>query len=76
MSVQQSHPISIGKKIEKLRKMRDMKQETLAEALGISRQSVSTIEHSEEIDDEKLEQIAKALGITVEAIKTLMRRLR
>jgi transcriptional regulator with XRE-family HTH domain len=69
MSVQQSHPISIGKKIEKLRKMRDMKQETLAEALGISRQSVSTIEHSEEIDDEKLEQIAKALGITVEAIK-------
>lgn len=49
--------------------MRDMKQETLAEALGISRQSVSKIEQSEEIEDDKLEQIAKALGVTVDAIK-------
>ncbi len=69
MSTHQIHPISIGKKIEKLRKMRDMKQEALAEALGISRQSVSRIEQSDEVDDEKLQQIAKALGVTVETIK-------
>jgi len=69
MSTHQIHPISIGKKIEKLRKMRDMKQEALAEALGISRQSVSRIEQSDEVDDEKLQQIAKALGVTVDTIK-------
>jgi transcriptional regulator with XRE-family HTH domain len=69
MSIDQIHPISIGKKIEKVRKMRDMKQETLAEAIGVSRQSISKIEQADEIEEEKLEQIAKALGVTVEAIK-------
>ncbi len=46
-----------------------MKQETLADAIGVSRQSISKIEQADEIEDEKLEQIAKALGVTVEAIK-------
>ncbi len=46
-----------------------MKQETLAEELGISQQAVSNIENSEKVDDVKLEEIAKALGVTTEAIK-------
>lgn len=46
-----------------------MKQETLAEELGISQQAVSNIENSEKVDDEKLEEVAKALGVTKEGIE-------
>jgi len=61
----------IGRKIERIRKIRDIKQETLANALGISRQSLSKLEQSETIDEEKLTQIANALGVPVEIIKNL-----
>ena len=64
-----SKPNHIGRKISRIRELRDMKQEALAQALGISQQTVSTIENSETIDDEKLTEIAKVLGVTVEAIK-------
>jgi transcriptional regulator with XRE-family HTH domain len=46
-----------------------MKQETLAEELGISQQAVSNIENSEKVEDDKLEQVAKALGVTKEGIE-------
>tara|TARA_R110002126_G_scaffold268899_1_gene412503 strand:+ start:880 stop:1200 length:321 start_codon:yes stop_codon:yes gene_type:complete len=46
-----------------------MKQETLAEELGISQQAVSNIENSEKVDDVKLEEIAKALGVSKESIE-------
>ena len=59
----------IGRKISRIRELRDMKQEALAAALGLSQQAVSNIENSENVDDEKLEQIAKALGVTAEGIK-------
>jgi transcriptional regulator with XRE-family HTH domain len=59
----------IGRKISRIRELRDMKQEALAQALGISQQAVSNIENSETVDDEKLEDIAKALGVTSNAIK-------
>ncbi|KQB43068.1 helix-turn-helix domain-containing protein [Flavobacterium aquidurense] len=59
----------IGRKISRIRELKDMKQEALAQALGISQQSVSAIENSETIEDERLEEVAKALGVTVEAIK-------
>ncbi len=59
----------IGRKISRIRELRDMKQEALAAALGVSQQAVSNIENSENVDDEKLEQIAKALGVTAEGIK-------
>ncbi|CAA9199810.1 helix-turn-helix domain-containing protein [Flavobacterium collinsii] len=64
-----SKPNHIGRKISRIRELRDMKQEALAQALGTSQQTVSTLENSEEIDDERLSQVAKALGVTVEAIK-------
>ncbi len=41
----------------------------MAQALGMSQQTVSAIENSETIDDEKLIEVAKALGVSVEAIK-------
>ncbi|MBA4745720.1 MAG: helix-turn-helix transcriptional regulator [Muricauda sp.] len=59
----------IGRKISRIRELRGMKQETLAEQLGISQQAVSNIENSENVDDMKLEEIAKALGVTPDAIK-------
>ncbi|ABQ05079.1 helix-turn-helix domain-containing protein [Flavobacterium johnsoniae] len=59
----------IGRKISRIRELRDMKQEALAQALGTNQQAVSIIENSETIDEEKLVEVAKALGVTVEAIK-------
>ncbi|MEA9413725.1 helix-turn-helix transcriptional regulator [Flavobacterium sp. PL02] len=62
-------PNHIGRKISRIRELRDMKQEALAQALGTNQQAVSAIENSETIEDEKLAEIAKALGVSVEAIK-------
>ncbi|WP_291149476.1 helix-turn-helix domain-containing protein [Flavobacterium sp. UBA7680] len=62
-------PNHIGRKISRIRELRDMKQEALAQALGTSQQTVSAIENSETIDDEKLQAIAEILGVTVEGIK-------
>ncbi|MEI6316373.1 MAG: helix-turn-helix transcriptional regulator [bacterium] len=59
----------IGKKIERIRELRGMKQDTLAHGLGISQQAVSKMEQSKEIDDEKLLKVAEILGVTVDAIK-------
>tara|TARA_E500000318_G_scaffold106099_1_gene113712 strand:+ start:1627 stop:2013 length:387 start_codon:yes stop_codon:yes gene_type:complete len=59
----------IGRKISRIRELRGMKQETLAEELGISQQAVSNIENSEKVDDVKLEEIAKALGVSKESIE-------
>ncbi|MCC4229913.1 helix-turn-helix domain-containing protein [Zunongwangia profunda] len=59
----------IGRKISRIRELRGMKQEALAIELGISQQSVSSLEQSEQIEDEKLERVAKVLGVTPDAIK-------
>ena len=59
----------IGRKISRIRELKAMKQEALAQALGTSQQTVSAIENSETIDDAKLEEVAKALGVSAEAIK-------
>ncbi|PAM95969.1 transcriptional regulator [Flavobacterium sp. IR1] len=60
----------IGRKISRIRELRDMKQEALALAMGTNQQTISAIENSETIDEEKLIEVAKALGVTVEAIKS------
>jgi transcriptional regulator with XRE-family HTH domain len=65
-NIKQPH---IGRKVEKLRELRGMKQETLAAALGITQHAISRIENSETIDEEKLAMIAEALGISADAIK-------
>lgn len=62
-------PNHIGRKISRIRELKDMKQEALAQAVGISQQAISILENSETIDEVKLEQIAKALGVSAEAIK-------
>lgn len=59
----------IGRKISRLRELRGMKQDALAELLGISQQSVSKMEQSEQIEELTLERVAKALGVTSGAIR-------
>ena len=59
----------IGRKVARIRELRGIKQEALAEELGISQQSVSNLEQSESIEEGKLERIAKALGVTKEVIE-------
>lgn len=59
----------LGKKISRIRELRGMKQETLAEQLGISQQAVSKIEQSETVEEIILDRIGKALGITADGIR-------
>ena len=60
----------IGRKIAKIRELKGIKQEAIAEILGVSQQMVSKIEKSAELEDEALEKIAEFLGLTPEAQKT------
>lgn len=62
-------PKHIGRNISRIRELREMKQEALAIAIGVSQQTISNIENSETIEDDKLQQIAEALGVSVEGIK-------
>jgi len=62
-------PKHIGRNISRIRELKDMKQEALAQSLGMSQQAISVIENSETVDEQKLMEIAKALEVSVEAIK-------
>ncbi|WP_163401320.1 helix-turn-helix domain-containing protein [Flavobacterium fluviatile] len=62
-------PNHIGRKISRIRELKDMKQEALAQAMGTNQQAISIMENSETIEEEKLIDVAKALGVSVEAIK-------
>jgi len=61
--------LHIGRKIERIRMLRGIKQETLAATLGITQAAVSKMEQSEKVSEEKIGQVAKALGVTSDAIK-------
>lgn len=62
-------PNHIGRKISRIRELKDMKQEALAQAMGTNQQAISIMENSETIEEERLIDVAKALGVSVEAIK-------
>lgn len=62
-------PKHIGRNISRIRELKDMKQEALAQAIGTNQQTISAIENSETVDEQKLIEIAKALGVSVEAIE-------
>ena len=64
-----SKPNHIGRKISRIRELRDMKQEALAQALGTNQQAISASENSDTVDEEKLKAIAEVLGVSVEGIK-------
>lgn len=61
--------MTLGQRIAALRRQKDMTQETLAEALGISPQAVSKWENDVSCPDIMLlPQLAGMLGVTVDAL--------
>lgn len=69
MSLTKERSVHLGHKIERLRELAGMKQDTLARELGISQQAVSKMESSESVDEERLQKVANVLGVSVEAIR-------
>ena len=59
----------IGRKIERIRMLKGIKQDALAAKIGLSQSTLSRLEQSETIDEDKLQLIADALDVSVEAIK-------
>lgn len=59
----------IGRNICRIRELRGMKQEALAQAIGVSQQTVSNLEASQSLEEEKLIEVANALGVHSQAIK-------
>lgn len=64
-----SSKMHIGRKISRIREIRGIKQEFLANELGLSQSTISNIEQSEQVEDATLERIAKILGVSSEGIK-------
>jgi transcriptional regulator with XRE-family HTH domain len=64
-----TNAIHIGRKIERIRRLRGMTQSDLGNALGITKQSVSKMEQTEKIDNEKIKAVADALGVTEEGLR-------
>ena len=66
-----NRPVNLGRKIMQMRELLGIRQEAVAEKLGISQQAVSKIEQKEIVDDVMLDRVAKALGVSTDAIKNL-----
>lgn len=64
----------LGRKIERIRRLRGMTQTDLGELLGVTKQAISKMEQAEKIDDEKLKQVATALGGYRRRLKEIYRR--
>ena len=58
-----------GRNVKRLREMLGIKQEILAEGLGLSQQTVSRFEAQEELEGDILNKIAQILHIPTESIK-------
>ncbi len=61
--------IHLGRKIERVRRLRGMTQTELGELLGVTKQAISKMEQTEKFNDERLNEIAAALGVTIEGLK-------
>jgi len=61
--------LHIGRKIERIRMLRGIKQETLAAQLGVTQAAVSKMEQSEKVSEDKLTKVAQILGVTPDTIK-------
>ena len=68
-SSQTSKKVHHGRNVKRLREILDIKQDTLAEKIGVSQQTISRVESEAKVDDEMLDKIAKELNISVDAIK-------
>lgn len=64
-----SPSLHMGRKIERVRRLRGMTQTELGDTLGISKQAVSKMEQSLKLEDERIKEVAVALGVTEEGLK-------
>ena len=60
-----------GKNIKKIREIIGMKQETLANKLGMTQQSISQLEQKEIVDQKFLLDIASAMNVSTEVIEKM-----
>jgi len=58
-----------GRNVKRIREILGVKQDALAFDLGISQQTISSIEQKETIDEDLLERIAQAIKVPTDAIK-------
>ena len=68
-SSEYTNMLHVGRKIERVRRLRGMTQSDLGGILGITKQAVSKLEQTEQVDDERLKEVAEALGVTEEGLK-------
>ncbi len=61
--------MNIGRKISRIRELRGIKQEVLADKLGMNQATISRIESSETVAEDTLLKISQVLGVSPEAIK-------
>lgn len=61
-------PVHLGRKVQRIRELKGVKQETLAAHLGVTQQAVSNMEQSAAIDEDRLKKVAEALETSVEEI--------
>ena len=68
--------MAIGENIRKIRELKGLKQETVAERLKMSQANYSKLENSDaDIPQARLEEIAKALDVEVEDILRFDQRI-
>jgi transcriptional regulator with XRE-family HTH domain len=60
-----------GKNIKKIREIIGMKQETLANKLGMTQQSISQLEQKELVDPKFLLDVANAMNVSTEVIEKM-----
>jgi transcriptional regulator with XRE-family HTH domain len=65
-----TNALPVGRKIEKIRRLRGMTQTELGDLLGVSKQAVSKMEQTKKMDGTRLNYIADMLGVTPEVIRT------
>ncbi len=58
-----------GRNVKRIRELLRIKQDTLANDLGLSQQAISSLEQRESLDKDMLEKVANALKVPVEAIR-------
>ncbi len=68
-TINYTNMLHMGRKIERVRRLRGLTQTELGEALGITKQAVSKMEQTEQLDDERLKVVAEALGVTEDGLK-------
>lgn len=58
-----------GRNVKRIREILGIKQDTLANELGLSQQAISALEQKEALDKDMLEKVAAALKVPADTIK-------